>query len=553
MPELSIVVPTRDRRAWLLRLLAALAPQVGDVDAEIVVVDDASSDGSGEAAAAAHPSGAVRVIRVEPHGGPAAALNTGIAAARGRFCLFLDDDLVPGPSLVAAHLGAQRATGGCVAIGRIGIDFSRSPDAFARTFAERWTARYDRLAAGIVEPRFVDIFSGNLSAPRAALVEESGFATDLARGFDVELGARLVRRGLAIRYLDGATATQELDKGWRELVRDARREGAGEVAVWRRHPWTLTDLTLGGFGLGSRRVRALRRLALALHLPPGGLARLTPLVGRGRRRRWFELVHSLAFWAGARAELEPAEWRRLTSGVTVLMYHAFGREGEPASRWVLPGRSFGRQLRLLRFLRRNVLDAATLHRLLAEGRPPPPRSVVITIDDGYADALDVAAPLLARAGLPATLFVVADALGGANDWDPGSPLFGRRLLDETGVRAAAAAGLRIGAHGATHRPLDGLEPADLEAETLGARRRLEAVVGQAPATFAYPYGRADPAAQAAVAAAGYLGAFGVRDGATWPGTPRFELRRTEVRGTDRLMRFVIAVLTGSSRVPRRRG
>ncbi|MGH8895993.1 MAG: polysaccharide deacetylase family protein [Egibacteraceae bacterium] len=90
--------------------------------------------------------------------------------------------------------------------------------------------------------------------------------------------------------------------------------------------------------------------------------------------------------------------------------------------WCFPSRpGAGRrglegQLRALRRVARVVaLDQAL--RDLAEGRPLPPRAVAITFDDGYRDTLELAAPLLAQLGLPATTFLVPGILSGqVNPW-----------------------------------------------------------------------------------------------------------------------------------------
>ena len=62
--------------------------------------------------------------------------------------------------------------------------------------------------------------------------------------------------------------------------------------------------------------------------------------------------------------------------------------------------------------------------------------------------------------------------------------------------------------------------------------------------FAYPYGRFDPASQASVERAGFHAGCGVRDGMNSAGTPSHALHRTEVFGTDSLVRFAVAVWLG---------
>ncbi|WP_214365484.1 polysaccharide deacetylase family protein [Pseudonocardia sp. H11422] len=69
------------------------------------------------------------------------------------------------------------------------------------------------------------------------------------------------------------------------------------------------------------------------------------------------------------------------------------------------------QLKMLRTLA-NVVPLESALRDLMEGRPLPPRAVAITFDDGYADNLELAGPILRRLGLPATCFLVPGILNG---------------------------------------------------------------------------------------------------------------------------------------------
>jgi peptidoglycan/xylan/chitin deacetylase (PgdA/CDA1 family) len=85
-----------------------------------------------------------------------------------------------------------------------------------------------------------------------------------------------------------------------------------------------------------------------------------------------------------------------------------------------PGGAGARGLeRQLAFLARrcNVVPLAEGLRALDQADPLPPRAVALTFDDGYRDQLELAAPMLARLGLPATFFLVPGLLDGtARPW-----------------------------------------------------------------------------------------------------------------------------------------
>jgi Glycosyl transferase family 2 len=97
----SVVIPTRNRVGFLLRALRSVFAQHEPV-LEIIVVDEASTDGTA-ATLAAIDDPRIRVIRhAVPHG-VSGARNAGVAAARGRWVAFLDDDDVWMPETLAAH------------------------------------------------------------------------------------------------------------------------------------------------------------------------------------------------------------------------------------------------------------------------------------------------------------------------------------------------------------------------------------------------------------------------------------------------------------------
>jgi GT2 family glycosyltransferase len=89
LPALSVVIPTRDTRDLTMRCLAALA-RSQHAPAEILVVDDGSTDGSGEAIHDAFPG--VRVLRRDRPGGFTAAINEAWTQASGEVVLLLNSD-----------------------------------------------------------------------------------------------------------------------------------------------------------------------------------------------------------------------------------------------------------------------------------------------------------------------------------------------------------------------------------------------------------------------------------------------------------------------------
>jgi peptidoglycan/xylan/chitin deacetylase (PgdA/CDA1 family) len=94
--------------------------------------------------------------------------------------------------------------------------------------------------------------------------------------------------------------------------------------------------------------------------------------------------------------------------VTILCYHRFGAGN---SKMVIAPNNFAAQLEWLARNRYTVLKLADLAGFLEGRKALPPRSVVITIDDGYESVHRHAFPLLKKYGFPATLFVYTDFIG----------------------------------------------------------------------------------------------------------------------------------------------
>jgi peptidoglycan/xylan/chitin deacetylase (PgdA/CDA1 family) len=201
------------------------------------------------------------------------------------------------------------------------------------------------------------------------------------------------------------------------------------------------------------------------------------------------------------------------AGVPILAYHKVGETEEAYS--VAPA-DFERQMRHLAEEGYTAVTLAALVDHMTAGRPLPPKPVVITFDDGYADNYATALPILKKYGLRATVFVVTDFLGEETymTWDE--------------VKAMRAAGTEIGSHTLAHRDLTGLPPderlKDLAASKAGLEWRLDA-----PVKFlAYPFGRFDAPTIAALKQAGYRGAASTLVGLNRPGDDVYALKRINI-------------------------
>jgi glycosyltransferase involved in cell wall biosynthesis len=544
MAEISVVIPTFNRSDSLGRCLDALSAQDAHPESfEVVVIDDGSTDGTSSLLATYRGLERLR-FETQPNAGQPAALNRGIDLAVGTYCLFLDDDVVADPGLVGEHLRAQLRHQGVIGLGMLRLELEGRTGGLARHFATWWSDHYDRLRTGALTPDFRACYSGNLSVPTGVAREVGGYDGSLQRSFDVEFAYRLERAGLEIIYLPEASAAHRETKGFRALVRDFDRAGTAAVQLYRRHPDFLRYPPLGDFGQGTARTILLRKVLLALRAPVWPLAPLDPVLARRPHRRLYFLLQQHCFWRSVRKALDDRdEWRRLSRGTIVLMYHALGAEGERPSRYVLPARRFRRQLRWLRVRGYRVLGLDEFARMRREGILPPAKSLVLTFDDGYADNAELGT-VFRRGGLRGTVFVVSGLVGEYAEWTQEPALRRRRLLSWEQIRLLSDSGVDVGAHTVSHPRLTELGPDQARREVVESRATLERRLGRPVCHFAYPYGKASAEVRGIVREAGFGTAWGIRPGANYMATSDLDLRRIEVDGTWPLTSFALAVWTG---------
>jgi peptidoglycan/xylan/chitin deacetylase (PgdA/CDA1 family) len=169
--------------------------------------------------------------------------------------------------------------------------------------------------------------------------------------------------------------------------------------------------------------------------------------------------------------------------------------------------------------------------------------VAFTFDDGYADTVTAAAPLMKRYGFGATCYVVSGALGASNSWDAQflkevKPLMNRRQLDEW-----LAAGMEVGSHSCSHQRLHELPPVSARDEIAESRIALRSMLGVPIEHFAYPFGDFSADTVELVRQAGYTSAVTVVPGVARASDDRLRLPRILVNGERGLWRFLLHVAT----------
>jgi glycosyltransferase involved in cell wall biosynthesis len=290
-PEVSVVVPTYDRAGFLDGLVEALEAQSLPWDRfEVVIVDNGSTDDTwaGLQRVAARTPLRLRVARVEPNRGPAAARDVGAALARAPVIAFTDDDCLPLPGWLAAIL-APFADGADVVQGRTepdGAEFGRAGPWDRTVWVTSATALFETCNIAYLK----DVFSslGGFTAG-GGLVEDTHLRPF---GEDVSLGWRCIEAGGAARFAGEAVVHHRMLPGsYTGWLREQRRLALFPPLI-RRTPGLRQ--TLWG------------RVFLAPHTAAFDLAVVAGIAAVATRRPW--LAAGALPWVASR--WRPARRRR---------------------------------------------------------------------------------------------------------------------------------------------------------------------------------------------------------------------------------------------------
>ena len=238
-PDVSLIIPTRNRWSALVRTLEAMAAQTVLGRFEVIVADDGSDQPQpADLSGAAWPM-PVRLLRLE-HVGIGPAKNRAIAEARGRLLIFINDDTYPEPDIVEQHLAARADAAGHDWM-HLGLTRWRDwPDAnlFDRLIAESGMIFFyhDLQPQGLYN--FRHAWNCNLSVDAEAVRQAGGFNEQLGPFFfeDLELAFRLEQRGWQVRYWPEAVTTHDHRYTPDAYLRREHLLGRMAVWLWRANP-----------------------------------------------------------------------------------------------------------------------------------------------------------------------------------------------------------------------------------------------------------------------------------------------------------------------------
>jgi peptidoglycan/xylan/chitin deacetylase (PgdA/CDA1 family) len=205
----------------------------------------------------------------------------------------------------------------------------------------------------------------------------------------------------------------------------------------------------------------------------------------------------------------------------ILMYHRF--RVVPGNKFEVSHADFRAQMD---YIARNGYEVISIDRLVEalQTQDPdllPPRSVVITVDDGYRSVYDYAWPVLAEYGFPFAVYIYTNYVGA-----------GGKSMSWAELSELAADDLvTVGSHSISHSNLASAKKAGpaypywLERELTYPKLRLEAATGKPVRTFAWPYGSFNSYALGVAVQAGYEGILTIYPGANSMETSPYYLHR----------------------------
>ncbi len=215
--------------------------------------------------------------------------------------------------------------------------------------------------------------------------------------------------------------------------------------------------------------------------------------------------------------------------VPILIYHSMLPHGPNQSLlqkyYDVAPESFIQQMQYLKNANYVVISLGFLTDALDENITLPPKSVVLTFDDGWRSQYVYAFPVLKKYGFTATFFIYTDAI----DHD--------HFLTWDQVRAMNDTGMTIGGHTESHPYLPDIhDPAQLRKEIIGGKHIIENQIHQKIDLFAYPFGHYRDEVINIVKEAGYAAARSTYKGTHHIKNDLYTLKAVEV--TDDFSKFV---------------
>jgi GT2 family glycosyltransferase len=289
MLQVSIVLPTYNRLSRLKQVVSALENQTYPHAAfDVIVIADGCVDGTVEYLQTLKTPLHLTYIASDNRG-VAAARNRGIQEATGEYIVFIDDDVVPAPQLLAEHMRVHKEHPDEVVV----LGPMLTPPDFRMRPWVRWeqamlVKQYHDMQTGRWQPTARQFYTGNASLARRHLVSAGGFDETFRRAEDVELAYRLEEQGLRFIFNPDAVGYHYAERSFRSWIEIPYAYGHNDVIFTRdrgRH-WLL-PVVLRELRERNAVIKFLVRLCVGRHLLSSGA------------RSWLRLLSLLGQYLGS--------------------------------------------------------------------------------------------------------------------------------------------------------------------------------------------------------------------------------------------------------------
>ncbi len=214
----------------------------------------------------------------------------------------------------------------------------------------------------------------------------------------------------------------------------------------------------------------------------------------------------------------------------ILMYHSIDYTLDKQNRLVVFPEIFEKQMKYLHDHGYNVVPLDKAVSYIVSAKHPPPKTVALTIDDGYENNYKYAYPILKKYHIPATIFVIINKIGNDKDFMNWNEI---KEMSDSGI-------IDIESHTVSHPWLTSLDDASLKNELIESKRILKEKLGKDINFLCYPMGVYDERVKSATQAAGYKAAFGTKPTRLSPNYDIYEIKRVRISPTAN-NQFVFAI------------
>jgi GT2 family glycosyltransferase len=346
-PDITVIIPTHNRRASVCRTLTALAAQtMAPARFEAIVVVDGCTDDTGTFLRTLALPFQLRVIEQRGQG-QGRARNLGVEHATAPLLVFLDDDIEPDQGMLTAYLRKHADRPGALLIGHTPPVLPDKVSLFQIGLRNWWHDHIHSLKQEAHRFTYRDMHSGNFAIAAGLFARSGGFDGDFSgrSGEDYELGVRLLNLSVPFVFVADALGQHHDASDLSRSLSRVQLEGRADVLIGWKHPELRSGLPLARPASRRRVMRALRALAFT-------------------RPAWGDRIASLL-----RAALGPLEqlkfrgsWHRVHGAVRSYWYYR-GVAEELAAR-----------------------SLAELHQFIKAGRVPRKPLPDLHLDDGLAEA-----------------------------------------------------------------------------------------------------------------------------------------------------------------------